>query len=813
MSPMSSNNSGSSSVARYFDTMDYGPAPESDTDAREWLARHAEGFGHFIDGRFTPASEGAHFDTAEPATGQRLARIAQGSAKDVDAAVAAARAAQPGWHALGGHGRARHLYALARMVQRHARLLAVVEALDNGKPIRETRDLDVPLAARHFYHHAGWAQLQEREFADQVPLGVVGQIIPWNFPLLMLAWKIAPALALGNTVVLKPAEFTPLSALLFAELAAQAGLPRGVLNVVTGDGATGAALVAHEGVDKIAFTGSTEVGRLIRTATAGTGKSLTLELGGKSPFIVFDDADIDAAVEGVVDAIWFNQGQVCCAGSRLLLQEGVADDFIARLKRRMQTLRVGPPLDKAIDMGSLIDPTQLERVRSLVATGVREGASCYQAPGALPPGGNFFPPTLLTGVQPASTVATEEIFGPVLVTMTFRTPDEAVVLANNTRYGLAASVWSETIGLALGIAPQLQAGVVWVNATNLFDAGVGFGGYRESGYGREGGREGCYEYLKPRAWAQRKPRPDAVAAAAVAANEAADTKNESALALPAIDRTAKLFIGGKQVRPDGELSRSVFAANGQAAGEIGVGNRKDIRNAVAAARSAAGWSSATPHRRAQALYYLAENLSARAGEFAARISSLTGVAAKAAQAEIDASVSRLFAYGAWADKYEGTVHVPPLRGVALATVEAIGVVGVVCPDEAPLLSFVSLLAPLMAMGNRTVIVPSEKHALVATDFYQVLETSDLPAGVVNLVTGPAASLARTLAEHDDVDALWVFGAKELSRDAERLSVGNLKRTLVDHGLATDWHDAASAEGPAFLRHATQVKNIWIPYGE
>jgi len=810
MSPMS-NNSSSSSVARYFDTMDYGPAPESDTDAREWLARHAEGFGHFIDGRFTPAAEGAHFDTAEPATGQRLARIAQGSAKDVDAAVAAARAAQPGWFALGGHGRARHLYALARMVQRHARLLAVVEALDNGKPIRETRDLDVPLVARHFYHHAGWAQLQEREFADQVPLGVVGQIIPWNFPLLMLAWKIAPALALGNTVVLKPAEFTPLSALLFAELAAQAGLPRGVLNVVTGDGATGAALVAHEGVDKIAFTGSTEVGRIIRTATAGTGKSLTLELGGKSPFIVFDDADIDAAVEGVVDAIWFNQGQVCCAGSRLLLQEGIADDFIARLKRRMQTLRVGSPLDKAIDMGSLIDPTQLERVRSLVATGVREGASCYQAPGALPPGGSFFPPTLLTGVQPASTVATEEIFGPVLVTMTFRTPDEAVALANNTRYGLAASVWSETIGLALGIAPQLQAGVVWVNATNLFDAGVGFGGYRESGYGREGGREGCYEYLKPRAWVQRKPRADAVTV--VAANEAADARNETPLALPVIDRTAKLFIGGKQVRPDGELSSSVFAANGQRTGEVGTGNRKDIRNAVAAARSAAGWSSATPHRRAQALYYLAENLSARAGEFAARIASLTGIAAKAAQAEVDASVSRLFAYGAWADKYEGTVHVPPLRGVALATVEAIGVVGVVCPDEAPLLSFVSLLAPNLAMGNRTVIVPGEKHALVATDFYQVLETSDLPGGVVNIVTGPAASLARTLAEHDDVDALWVFGAKELSRDAERLSVGNLKRTLVDHGLATDWHDPASAEGPAFLRHATQVKNIWIPYGE
>jgi aldehyde dehydrogenase (NAD+) len=803
---MSSSNS---SVARYFDTMDYGPAPESDTDARQWLSRHAEGFGHFIGGRFTAASAGPHFDTAEPATGQRLAAIAQGSAQDVDAAVAAARAAQPGWLALGGHGRARHLYALARMVQRHARLLAVVEALDNGKPIRETRDLDVPLVARHFYHHAGWAQLQEREFADQVPLGVIGQIIPWNFPLLMLAWKIAPALALGNTVVLKPAEFTPLSALLFAELAAEAGLPAGVLNVVTGDGATGAALVAHEGVDKIAFTGSTDVGRLIREATAGSGKSLTLELGGKSPFIVFDDADIDAAVEGVVDAIWFNQGQVCCAGSRLLLQEGIAADFIERLKRRMQSLRVGLPLDKAIDIGSLIDPSQLERVRSLVATGVREGAACYQPPGALPAGGSFFPPTLLTGVHPASTVATEEIFGPVLVTMTFRTPDEAVALANNTRYGLAASVWSETIGLALGIAPQLQAGVVWVNATNLFDAGVGFGGYRESGYGREGGREGCYEYLKPRAWAERKPR--SATATAEAANEA--DKAPVATGLPAIDRTAKLFIGGKQVRPDGELSHPVFSAAGQRIGEVGTGNRKDIRNAVAAARGAAGWSSATPHRRAQALYYLAENLSARAGEFAARLTSLTGVSALAAEAEVDAAVSRLFAYGAWADKYEGTVHMPPLRGVALATVEAIGVVGVVCPDEAPLLSFVSLLAPLLAMGNRTVIVPSEKHPLIATDFYQVLETSDLPAGVINLVTGPAAGLAQTLAEHDDVDALWVFGAKALSRTAERLSVGNLKRTLVDHGLATDWHDGAAAEGPLFLRHATQVKNIWIPYGE
>jgi aldehyde dehydrogenase (NAD+) len=413
-------------------------------------------------------------------------------------------------------------------------------------------------------------------------------------------------------------------------------------------------------------------------------------------------------------------------------------------------------------------------------------------------------------VHPASTVATEEIFGPVLVTMTFRTPDEAVALANNTRYGLAASVWSETIGLALGMAPQLHAGVVWVNATNLFDAGVGFGGYRESGYGREGGREGCHEYLKPRAWAGRKPR---LVVATSGAAEAAGGVPADPSALPAIDRTAKLFIGGKQVRPDGEVSHAVFSVSGRRQGEVATGSRKDIRNAVAAARAAHGWSSATPHRRAQALYYLAENLSARADEFAARLGHLMEAEARIARAEVDAAVNRLFAYGAWADKYEGTVHVPPLRGVALATVEAIGVVGVVCPDEAPLLSFVSLLAPLLAMGNRTVIVPSEAHPLIATDFYQVLETSDLPAGVVNLVTGPAAGLAQTLARHDDVDALWVFGAKELSRDAERLSTGNLKRTLVDHGMATDWHDGAAAEGPLFLRHATQIKNIWIPYGE
>ncbi|MBD9594390.1 aldehyde dehydrogenase family protein [Ensifer sp. ENS05] len=792
-------------VARYFDEMSYGPAPEADTEARQWLARHKGEFGHFINGAFVASASGKTFETKEPATGKLLAKIALGGAKDVDDAVAAARKAQAAWAKLPGHARARHLYALARMIQRHARLIAVVEALDNGKPIRETRDIDVPLAARHFYHHAGWAQLQEAEFADQVPVGVVGQVIPWNFPFLMLAWKVAPALALGNTVILKPAEFTPLTALLFAELAAAAGLPAGVLNVVTGEGDTGALIVEHSDIDKIAFTGSTEVGRLIRERTAGTGKSLTLELGGKSPFIVFDDADIDGAVEGVVDAIWFNQGQVCCAGSRILVQEGAAPLFYERLKRRMQTLRVGHPLDKAIDMAAIVAPVQLQRIEALVAKGVAEGAALHQPQIELPTGGSFYPPTLLTGVQPTSIVATEEIFGPVAVSMTFRTPEEAIQLANHSRYGLAASVWSETIGLALHVAAKLAAGVVWVNATNLFDASAGFGGKRESGFGREGGREGCYEYLKPKAWAGRKPR------AAIAEPTLKPIAGD--FTMPDVDRTAKLFIGGKQARPDGNYNRNVLSPKGKVLGEVGEGNRKDIRNAVAAAQGASGWSSATTHNRAQILYYIAENLSGRAEEFSDRISAMTGASAANAKAEVEASIARLFTYGAWADKYEGAVHQPPLRGVALAIPEAIGVVGVICPPEAPLLGMISLVAPLIATGNRVVVVPSEPHPLAATDFYAVLETSDVPAGVVNIVTGSALDLAKTLASHNDVDAVWAFGTPELSTQVEMLSVGNLKRTFVDYGKATNWLDREAAEGPAYLRRATDVKNIWIPYGE
>jgi aldehyde dehydrogenase (NAD+) len=812
------------SVPEIFQTMAYGPAPESAGPANEWLERHGRAFGLFINGTWAEP-KGETFETLNPATGKPLARLTQASPADVDRAVRAARSAQPGWWALGGHGRARHLYALARQIQKHSRLFAVLESLDNGKPIRESRDIDIPLVARHFYYHAGWAQLMELELPDRVPVGVIGQIIPWNFPLLMLAWKIAPALAMGNTVVLKPAEFTSLTALRFAELCDEIGLPPGVVNIITGDGRAGEALVTHPDVDKIAFTGSTEVGRIIRAATAGSGKKLSLELGGKSPFIVFPDADLDSVVEGVVDAIWFNQGQVCCAGSRILVQEGAADRLVTKLKARMETLRVGDPLDKAVDMGAIIAPVQLEKIQQLVRRGEDEGATLWQPSWSCPREGWFFPPTLFTEVSPAATIAQVEIFGPVVVLMTFRTPAEAVELANNTRYGLAASLWTENINLALDVAPQLKAGTVWINCTNVFDAASGFGGYRESGFGREGGREGLREYVRW-SWAGggtdgravRRTGGKAVRRKGGKPTKVAARELSTALppyrptALPPIDRTPKLYIAGKQTRPDSGYSLPVFDVEARQIGEVGQGNRKDIRNAVEAAHKAAAWGRATAHQRAQVLYYLAENLAARGEEFGRRLAAIDGNSASA-EREVALTIERIYTYAAWADKYDGSVHHTPYRNVTLAMPEPMGVMGVVCPNDWPLLGFVSAVLPPIAMGNTVVAVPSGRAPLAATDFYQVLDTSDVPGGVVNIVTGVPDDLARVLAAHDDVDALWYFGSAEVSAEVERLSTGNMKRTWVDLGQSRDWSDPARAAGEEFLEQATQVKNIWVPYGE
>jgi aldehyde dehydrogenase (NAD+) len=793
------------SIVEKFMTMEYGPAPEDPREALAWLDRHGRRFGHFINGAWQAPTAGTYFDTADPSTGEKLAAVAQGSATDIDTAVKSARAALPAWQSLSNHARARYLYALARQVQKHSRWLAVLETLDNGKPIRESRDIDIPLVARHFYHHAGWAQLLEQEFPGYSACGVVGQIIPWNFPLLMLAWKIAPALATGNTVVLKPAEFTPLTALAFAHICQEVGLPAGVVNIVTGDGSTGEALVKHPDVDKIAFTGSTEVGRAIRKATALSHKKLSLELGGKSPFIIFEDADLDSAVEGLVDGIWFNQGQVCCAGSRLLMQESIADKLIGKIQDRMNTLRMGSPLDKAIDIGAIVARVQLERIQRLVDQGVAEGATCWQPSITLPAKGLYFLPTLLSNVHPTSIVAQQEIFGPVLAAMTFRTPREAVELANNTVYGLAACVWSESINVSLHAAAQLKAGVVWVNCTNLFDAACGFGGYRESGYGREGGHEGLLEYLEP-AWFKNAP---AIHPTPVAIGQPSEQPTSSAA--PAIDRTVKLYIGGKQTRPDSGYSVSVHGADGRLLGEAPLGNRKDIRNAVEAARKAEGWGKATAHNRAQVLYYIAENLSQRREEIAARLSAVVGN--KQADAEVSLGIERIFSYAAWADKYDGAVHNPPFRNVALAMKEPIGTVAVVCPADAPLLGFLSLVMPAISTGNTVIAIPSEEYPLIAGDLYQVFETSDLPDGVVNMVTGRATELMKTLTEHDDVDAIWCFTDEAGAAAAKALSVGNLKQVFTNEGRAINWFDTKQGEGRWFLDHAVQVKNIWVPYGE
>ncbi|MCK0101289.1 aldehyde dehydrogenase family protein [Pseudohalocynthiibacter sp. F2068] len=783
------------SIQDIFESMDYGPAPEAAGEALAWLVDRGDTFGHFINGSWTAPGKG--FESRNPATGETLAMLSQASADDVDATVSAARKAQRKWTRLSGHERARYLYAIARLVQKYSRLFAVLETLDNGKPIRESRDIDIPLVARHFYYHAGMAQLMEAELPDAEPLGVCGQIIPWNFPLLMLSWKIAPAIAMGNTVVLKPAEYTSLTALLFAEICQEAGLPKGVVNVVTGDGAVGEMIVNHPDIDKIAFTGSTSVGRKIREATAGSGKALTLELGGKSPYIVFDDADIDSAIEGLVDAIWFNQGQVCCAGSRLLVQEGIADRFYAKLKTRMDGLRIGDPLDKCIDIGAIVDPIQLETITRLVDEHGGEG-EVYHANSALPETGCFYRPTLITGLHTSAWLMQEEIFGPVLVGTTFRTPKEAVELANNTRYGLAATVWTENINLALDIAPKLAAGVVWVNATNLFDAAAGFGGVRESGFGREGGWEGLTAYTRP------KTKTKTLAPISPFA-EGKDLAPSDGL-----DRTAKLFIGGKQARPDGGYMQAIWTRQGGLLGHVGIANRKDVRNAVEAAHKASGWGKTTGHLRAQILYYIAENLSARAKEFADRIDAMTGK--RSGNKEVEASISRLFTYAAWADKYDGQVHGVPIRGVALAMHEPVGVIGALCADETPLLGLISAMAPAMAMGNTSVLVASQPFPLASTDFYQVLETSDVPDGVVSILTGDHVELSKTLSDHLDVDAVWSFSSTDLSADIEKRSAGNLKRTWVNNGQARDWF-STDGEGREFLRQATDVKNVWIPYGE
>src|ERR1700733_3926219 len=485
------------------------------------------------------------------------------------------------------------------------------------------------------------------------------------------------------------------------------------------------------------------------------------------------------------------------------MQESIAAALLEKIRDRMNTLRVGPPLDKSIDIGAIVAPVQLERIRRMVDQGVADGATCWQPQIEMPANGLYFPPTLLSNVHPTSIVAQQEIFGPVLAAMTFRTPVEAAELANNTVYGLAASVWSGSVNVSLQVAAQIKAGVVWVNCTNMFDAACGFGGYRESGYGREGGREGLFEYLEP-VWFKN-------ASSVVPSGRKRESPVDGQQANAAIDRTVKLYIGGKQARPDSGYSFEVRGQKGELLGEAPLGNRKNIRNAVEAARKAASWAKATAHNRDQLLYYMAENLSLRQEEIARRLSAAVGE--MQAAKEVRASIERIFSYAAWADKFDGAVHNPPSRTIAIAMNEPVGTVGIICPQDAPLLGLLSVVLPVLAADNTAVVIPSETYPLIIGDLYQVFDTSDLPDGAVNIITGYTSQLLKTLAEHDDVDAIWCFSDESSAAAAKSFSVGNLKQVFTNEGRVIDWFDGKQGEGRWFLEHATQVKNIWVPYGE
>ena len=799
-----------SSVGEIFETMEYGPSPEAADIAVEWLEEHRRVFYPFIDGEFARFIDECYFESIDPRDGRTLARIVRCGEIEVDAAVEAAKLAFPRWSSLTGYERARYLRAIARQIQKHARLFAVLGTLDGGKAIHESREAEMSKVVRHFYYHAGWAHLRNETFIGYEPIGVCGQIIPGSFPLLMLAWKIAPALAAGNTVVIKPSGSTSLVALLFAEVLQQIQFPPGVVNIVTGDATTGELVVRHRDIQKIAFTGSTEVGKKIRAETAGSGKHLSLSLAGKSPFIVFEDADLDSAVEGIVNAVWSGQGEACLAGNRLLLQESIYEKVLANLRRRMEALRVGDPLDSSTDMGPIATAEQLKQIQRLVEQAKADGATFWQ-PSWVPPREGFFcSPILFSDVGASSTLGQIDISGPVLVASSFRHATEAVELANNTIYGLAASVWTENMSTALEVAPKLKAGTVWINSASLFDAASGFGGYRESGFAREGGNEGMYEYLIP-GWERSLSSYDKHEFDLLLRPVSSSGRNPRVEEL--INRSAMHYIGGKQVRSDSGYTFAVRDAEGRFASEAGLGNRKDIRSAVEAAKKAGDWSRMAAHERGRTLCHIAENLSLRSSEFSNRLHLLTGANEWESKREVDKAVERLFYYAAWADKYDGHVHQTAYRNVALAMPEPWGVIGLICPSEHPLLWLVTLFAPAIAVGNRVVAIPSARFPTPATDFCQVLGISGVPSGVINLVTGHSDDLAKVLAHHEDVGAIWYVGSTKGSASVERESRGNLKASWVNRGKGRNLFDDHQAQGWEYLRHAVQIKNIWLPYGE
>jgi aldehyde dehydrogenase (NAD+) len=747
------------------ESLDYGSAPESTAHVRAWIDAH-QPFGHFIDGRWPPPG-GDFLVVREAGQGPALARVARGSGDDVDAAVGAARRAFSSWATLPGAERARFLDALAREVQKFAGTFAQLDSLASGRPVRLARDLDAPLAVRHFQYHAGWAHLMDEdlELREHRPLGVAALILPREFPLLQIAWAVAPALATGNTVVLKPSAAHPLPALHFARACERAGLPDGVVNVVTGDAATGAAVVAHADIDRIAFSGSLEVGREIRTRLAGTGRPLSMLLRGRSTFLVFEDADLDAAVEAVAESVAAPPFPGAPAGARVLVQEGVAEAFVRKLIRRLERLRPGDPMDRSTDLAAPHDSLDRARLVGLVEEARQGGATVWQAPHPE----HTFPPTVLSHVAPAHEVARDQVSAPLALILTFRSAAEAVDLANNDPHGLAASVWTENVNVALDVGSRLRVGTVWVNACQLLDAAAAFGGTREGGLGRVGGREGLWEHLRPR-W--RPERGELRAAASGGAVEVRD-------------------------------------APGLVAGE-GRGGREDARRAVeAAVRAWPAWAAATSATRAQTLSALAAALAYRQDELVAVLVT-HGAQPETAAGEVRTAVARLLSCAARAERWAGALSLTPSSRVSLTTPEPLGVVALVPPRRSPLLGLVSTLAPLVATGNVVVIVPTAPEP-VTPALSPLLAAAAVPAGIVNLITGGDLEVMLTLAAHDEVDGIWYFGEHAGAAPLERLAAGNMKRVWID-AVARDWLDPVQAGLDEFLRHATQVRTLWIPYG-
>lgn len=803
-------------VHQYLEHLDYAPAPESDAKVQTWLESRQRQFGHFINGTFVGPMQKQHFPTIAPTNGLELAQIAFGTAEDVDQAVQAAQAAWPAWRDLSGHARARYLYAIARVIAKYSRFFEVLEALDNGKTFRETKNVDVPLVIRHFYYFAGWADVFADEFPHRRSGGVVAQIIPWNFPLLMFAWKVAAAIAVGNTVVIKPAEFTSLSVLFLAELLRdEVKLPPGVINIVTGNEVAGAALAAHPSPWKVAFTGSTPVGRDLRRVTAGSGKHLTLELGGKSPFIICEDADLEAAVYGLVQAIWFNYGQVCCAGSRALIQESVFERMVMLIKRQMDKLRGGLSLDKTMDVGKVVAEVQWERIMTMLEGGRREGAHIYQPEGWIcAPGSLSIPPTLCTRVEPADSLAQKEIFGPVLVAIPYRTVADALRLADNNRFGLAATIFTQDVGKAFALANGLRSGIVWVNCTQVLDPAAGFGGTKESGFGREGGRDNIREvtvedFPAPHA-------PDDHLPVEQADGEMSMADHQSTLAStngpPPIDQTYRLLIGGALSRGDGGASWAV-SKNGMSLALVADANYKDIRDAVAKARAVHGaWQARTAHNRAQILYFWAEKLELHRAQFTDDIVAQTGRSLASASEEFDAAIRALWLAAARADKFEGRVESIAVPNILAAAVrKPVGVIGIRAEDRFPLLGIVAAVAPALVMGN-TVVVQSGKHALTAARLMEVIQNADIPGSVLNVLTGSKPDeLADVLAEHEDVDAVWSFSSREAGARVEAKSASNMKRTFVTLGREIDWFGSEGRSLELFYQ-ATETTTILVAYG-